>query len=103
MSLHSELLEQARHLATREHRRPKQASLRRAVSAAYYALFHLLTDESTRSLISGNGADRHELRQALRRSFVHADMKQRRSLLLAARPRYSGGRQQALLAKGRQT
>lgn len=38
-----DLLEQSRHLANREPRRPRQASLRRAVSTAYYALFHLLT------------------------------------------------------------
>src|SRR5579864_1023981 len=37
----NDLLEQARHLANREPKRPRQASLRRAVSTAYYALFHL--------------------------------------------------------------
>jgi uncharacterized protein (UPF0332 family) len=42
MSYPNDLLEQARHLANREPKRPKQASLRRAVSTAYYALFHLL-------------------------------------------------------------
>src|SRR5687767_10606362 len=36
MSLHDDLRRQAWHLATREPRRPVQASLRRAVSAAYY-------------------------------------------------------------------
>jgi hypothetical protein len=45
-----------------------------------------LTDESTRSLISGNGADRHQLRQALRRSFVHADMKQAAKSFAAGMP-----------------
>ena len=43
MSLPEDLLEQAVHLATLDARRPKQANLRRAVSTAYYALFHLLT------------------------------------------------------------
>jgi hypothetical protein len=33
-----DLLEQAKHLANREKKRPRQASLRRAVSTAYYAL-----------------------------------------------------------------
>jgi uncharacterized protein (UPF0332 family) len=47
--LHLELLEQARHLARREPRRPRQASLRRAVSAAYYAVFHALAAEFGRS------------------------------------------------------
>jgi hypothetical protein len=42
----NELLEQALHLVRRERRHPKQASLRRAVSTAYYALFHLLISES---------------------------------------------------------
>lgn len=48
MTLHADLLAQARSLAQRESRRPRQASLRRAVSAAYYALFHLLTFEASR-------------------------------------------------------
>jgi hypothetical protein len=44
------LLEQARHLARRERTRPRQASLRRAVSTGYYALFHFLVRESVRQL-----------------------------------------------------
>lgn len=43
MSYPDDLIEQARHLIGRHKRRPKQASLRRATSAAYYALFHELT------------------------------------------------------------
>ena len=42
MALADDLLEQAQHLAMRDPKRPRQASLRRAVSTAYYALFHLL-------------------------------------------------------------
>lgn len=53
MSLHTDLLKQATILATREPRRPFQASLRRAASAAYYALFHLLVEEGTRLMLSG--------------------------------------------------
>lgn len=49
MPLPDDLLEQARHLANGERRRPKQASLRRAVSTAYYALFHLLIQETIRN------------------------------------------------------
>jgi hypothetical protein len=45
----NDLLEQARHLANREPKRPKQASLRRAVSTAYYALFQLLGIELARN------------------------------------------------------
>jgi hypothetical protein len=73
VSLHADLLAQARGLAKKEPRRPKQASLRRAVSAAYYALFHLLVDEATRRLIRGDR--RLGLRNGLARAFVHARMK----------------------------
>lgn len=47
MSLPDDLLEQAVHLADRDPRKPRQASLRRAVSSAYYALFHLLVEEAS--------------------------------------------------------
>lgn len=72
--LYEELLEQARHLARKEPRRPKDASLRRAVSAAYYSLFHLLIEDSCAFPISG--PQRKELRQRLARSFVHSQMKE---------------------------
>jgi len=49
MPFPNDLLEQARHLTNREPKRPKQASLRRAVSAAYYALFHLLAMETAKN------------------------------------------------------
>jgi uncharacterized protein (UPF0332 family) len=49
MPFANDLLEQSRHLANREPKRPKQASLRRAVSTAYYALFHLLITETTKN------------------------------------------------------
>ena len=71
MSLHMDLLRQARHLATKEPRRPSQASLRRGVSAAYYALFHLLVDEAVQRMIA---ASRHSLRDCLRRAFAHGTM-----------------------------
>jgi uncharacterized protein (UPF0332 family) len=51
MSLHFDLLEQSKHLLNRESRRPKQASLRRAVSSAYYSLFHLLIYEACKTLV----------------------------------------------------
>jgi hypothetical protein len=44
------LLEQAIHLALRERTRPRQASLRRAVSTAYYAIFHFLIREAVRQI-----------------------------------------------------
>lgn len=74
MTLHRDLMHQARMLARHEPRRPKQASLRRAVSAAYYALFHLLTSEAADRLITGPG--REFLRAVLRRAFDHATMKE---------------------------
>ena len=73
MSLHADLLKQALHLATKEPRRPSQASLRRAISAAYYALFHRLVDEPTRMTISRGNRD--SLRECFSRAFHHSDMK----------------------------
>jgi hypothetical protein len=49
-SLPEHLLEQAWHLAERERTRPRQASLRRAVSTAYYALFHFLIREAVKQI-----------------------------------------------------
>ncbi len=45
MAFADDLLEQAYHLVNMD-LEPTQASLRRAVSTAYYALFHLLIDET---------------------------------------------------------
>lgn len=72
MALHNDLLEQARHLANREPRHPRQASLRRAISAAYYALFHALVAEATMTLAH---AEPRNLRPLIARTFAHADMK----------------------------
>jgi uncharacterized protein (UPF0332 family) len=71
MSLQDDLLHQARQLATHEPKRPKQASLRRAVSAAYYALFHLLTSDGAAALspLKEVGA-----RAIIARSFQHKEM-----------------------------
>jgi uncharacterized protein (UPF0332 family) len=69
MPFAEDLLEQAQHLATREQGDPKQASLRRAVSTAYYALFHLLIDEA----VSQWSVERQ--RSILARTFDHSKMK----------------------------
>lgn len=74
MSLHVDLLRQARQLAVKEPRRPLQASLRRAVSTSYYALFHLLVDESTKRMLRGR--DRVALRRCLARAFGHSVIRQ---------------------------
>jgi uncharacterized protein (UPF0332 family) len=69
MAFADDLLEQAYHLARRERKNPTQASLRRAVSTAYYALFHLLIDEAV-----GNWAVERQ-RSVLARTFDHGRMK----------------------------
>ena len=69
MAYHDDLLRQAIQLAHKEPRNPRQASLRRAVSTAYYALFHLLISEAV-----GNW-NRVNLRAALGRAFDHRTMK----------------------------
>jgi uncharacterized protein (UPF0332 family) len=68
MAFADDLLEQAYHLANREEP-ASQASLRRAVSAAYYALFHLLIDE----VVSKWAVERQ--RSAIGRTFDHKQMK----------------------------
>ncbi len=72
MSLCHDLIEQAEHLARRELKKPRQASLRRAVSTVYYALFHMLIDDAVPKLIP-NAPDL--LRVQARRAFTHADMR----------------------------
>jgi len=72
MGLSQDLLEQARLLATTKPRHPKDASLRRAVSTAYYALFHLLTDGASRFLTSG--LNRDSLRNLISRGFTHSEI-----------------------------
>lgn len=72
------LLEQARQLASFEQTKPLQMSLRRAVSAAYYALFHLLVGDASRSLTSDK-----RLRLLLPRAFAHEEMKKACSMFAA--------------------
>jgi hypothetical protein len=70
MSYADELLELAQDIANLHLEHTHQSSLRRAVSTAYYALFHLLISEATANW-------RHEeLRGALARVFDHGPMKQ---------------------------
>ncbi len=69
MSLHGDLLIQAGFLALREPKRPRQASLRRAVSAAYYAIFHLLTSETSRLFAKDD-----RIIAAINRAYAHGDM-----------------------------
>jgi uncharacterized protein (UPF0332 family) len=69
-----DLLALARMLAGSEPRRPKQATLRRAVSTAYYGLFHFLIEEST-ALLCGAGQGDAAFRQLAARAFVHGKMR----------------------------
>lgn len=66
MSLPADLLDQAAHLAALDRGRPKQASLRRAISSAYYSLFHLVVEDASKYLVAGS-----RLRPAVARSFEH--------------------------------
>lgn len=81
MSLDADLLKQARLLATKDRARPIQASLRRAVSTAYYALFHLLVREATQRLLRGSALDR--FRPGLARAFQHRAMRSASSSILS--------------------
>jgi uncharacterized protein (UPF0332 family) len=69
MAFAEDLLEQANHLAKRERTKPKQASLRRAVSTSYYALFHLLVRDGV------SNWKRSGQRAELARTFDHGRMR----------------------------
>lgn len=70
MSLAEDLLSQATMLIRKERRRPRQASLRRALSTAYYALFHLLVSDASKLL-----STKQKVRNLVGRAFAHGDMK----------------------------
>ena len=72
MSLAWDLMEQADHLVTLERTRPKQASLRRAVSAAYYGLFHLLTSAAA-GMVAPNVPE--HINHRVQRWLDHGEMK----------------------------
>jgi uncharacterized protein (UPF0332 family) len=72
--VYKDLLEQAVRLANVDAKKPKQANLRRAVSSAYYALFHLVVDEACRLQI-GSHHNQARYRQVLGRAFAHVVMK----------------------------
>jgi len=72
LALPEDLLAVSRHLALREPKRPRQATLRRAISTAYYALFHLLASAGAGALAPARPA---ALRSRVRRAFGHEEMK----------------------------
>jgi hypothetical protein len=70
MSYPNDLLQQAKELASIDPQRPKQVNLRRAVSSAYYAIFHLLIEELASLYVSDS-----ILSARIRRSCDHGKMK----------------------------
>jgi hypothetical protein len=74
MSIGGELLEQADHLLTGYGKPggPDQADIRRAISNAYYALFHMLVDDAVDVLCPKAPP---ELVKNFRLAFVHTNMK----------------------------
>jgi hypothetical protein len=72
MALAKDLLHQAHHLAVWDEGRPRQANLRRSISSAYYALFHLLAAASVRLTVP---ASPNELQSRVARSISHTEMK----------------------------
>src|SRR5438132_9883570 len=85
MAFADDLLGLAQHLASLYPAHPHQASLRRAVSTAYYALFHLLVSEATLNWA------RVELRPALGRLFDHGPMKAAAEIKIAQLNAYFKG------------
>lgn len=70
MEIAEDLLTLAGRLANPAPDEPEQASLRRSVSTAYYALFHFLVREAVQRL---NGTD--AMRAGVERRFEHSKMK----------------------------
>jgi hypothetical protein len=70
MGLADDLLQQADHLSKYQGIDPDQASLRRAVSTAYYALFHLLIEDA-----SQRWQGTAEAATGIQRAFDHGPMK----------------------------
>ena len=71
MSLAEELLTQARFLASLDPHRPVQANLRRAISSAYYAVFHLFSAEVAAQIVSSGPSG---LRGRTQRALNHNSM-----------------------------
>jgi hypothetical protein len=90
--LHEHLLQQARELALRDPGKPRQVNLRRAVSSAYYAMFHAFIDQACRMMLGTRHTER-SFRYVLGRAFTHGTMKQ----TCAA---FASGTLKAAVAKG---
>lgn len=66
------LLQHARRLASEGRGTPPDADLRRGTSAAYFAVFHDLTERAANHLI---GSSPDPVRNAVRRTWKHGDLK----------------------------
>lgn len=74
MAYSDDLIEQARHLVEMDRTgRPRQANIRRAVSAAYYAVFHETVDKAAKSILSVANAD-GPIGARVRRLISHANL-----------------------------
>ncbi len=74
MTLHSDLVSQAKRLATLDPKRPQQANLRRSVSSSYYALFHRLVEDGAAK--ASRASQKSPLWHLVARKFDHGSMKQ---------------------------
>ena len=72
MTLPRDLLDQAGRLLTHETKKPKQAILRRAISTAYYALFHLLGSEAGKRMAP---SEPKNIEFQMQRALEHGTMK----------------------------
>lgn len=74
----ADLIAQARRLAKASVRRPRDVDLRRAVSAAYYALFHAVARQSADLLVGTASAQRsNKAWRQTYRAIQHGDAKSR--------------------------
>lgn len=71
------LMDQARHLARRSSKKPRQADLRRAVSAAYYAVFHALCRTCADMTVGVGHLRSHPTWAHVYRSVQHGEAKTR--------------------------
>ncbi len=85
MPLYQDLLTLARELVDRNPAAPVEADLRRGVSTAYYALFHLLVHEATSRLVAIAN-----LRPRVARAFAHRTMRSVCVEYAALRPNPAG-------------
>lgn len=82
----SSLLQVAEDLAALDVRgKPRQASLRRALSTAYYSLFHLLIDSAVQYGFQ-NEAQRRSIGPAVARQFGHTEIESILTKLAASQP-----------------